>query len=144
HSQHTSVAAANGRMMRTAVARRTPKPLDLEGLMAYAGRTLAGHAQTISELREKLKRRAARGADVDEVLARLKPSGYLNDKRFAESFAAGRRKTRRNAYRSSTRSVSAASGLRLRRPPAPRAASVFPATRKSSGHVRRASARRRP
>ena len=78
-------------MMRTAVARRTPKPLDLEGLMAYAGRTLAGHAQTISELREKLKRRAARGADVDEVLTRLKQSGYLNDKRFAESFAAGRR-----------------------------------------------------
>src|SRR5579863_4722489 len=59
--------------------------------MAYAGRTLGARAQSISELREKLKRRAAQREDVDEVLRRLKDSGFLNDKRFAESFAAWRR-----------------------------------------------------
>ena len=73
------------------MARATPKPLDLEGLLGYAARTLAGRAQTSSEIREKLKRRAARREDVDEVLRRLKDSGYLNDKRFAESFASWKR-----------------------------------------------------
>ncbi len=71
--------------------RKAPKPLDLEGLLAYAARALAGRAQTSSELREKLKRRAANLADVEQVLGRLKDSGYLNDKRFAESFATWRR-----------------------------------------------------
>jgi regulatory protein len=59
--------------------------------MAYAARTLASRAQTISELREKLKRRAARREDVDDVLSRLKEAGFLNDKHFAESFANWRR-----------------------------------------------------
>jgi regulatory protein len=71
--------------------RATPKPLNIEGLMAYAGRTLAARAQTSSELREKLKRRAAQLEDVDQVISRLKDGGYLNDKRFAESFANWRR-----------------------------------------------------
>lgn len=70
---------------------RAPKPLDLEGLLNYAARALASRAQTTSELREKLKRRATRREDVDEALHRLKDSGFLNDKRFAESFAAWRR-----------------------------------------------------
>lgn len=59
--------------------------------MNYAARALGSRAQTSSELREKLKRRAARREDVDEVLRRLKDSGFVNDKRFAESFAAWRR-----------------------------------------------------
>lgn len=73
--------------MRKTVA----KPLELEGLLAYAARTLAGRAQSSGELREKLKRRAARAGDVDEVIARLKDLGYVNDKRFAESFASWKR-----------------------------------------------------
>jgi regulatory protein len=71
--------------------RSAPKPLDIDGLMAYAARTLGGRAQSSSELREKLRRRAARKEDVDQVLSRLKDAGYLNDKRFAESFANWRR-----------------------------------------------------
>lgn len=59
--------------------------------MAYAARVLGSRAQTSSEMREKLRRRAAKAADVDVVLARLKQAGYLNDKRFAESFANWRR-----------------------------------------------------
>jgi regulatory protein len=71
--------------------RKPPKPLDVDGLMAYAARILSARAQTISELREKLRRRAARREDVDEVLAKLKQFGYLNDQRFAESFATWQR-----------------------------------------------------
>lgn len=67
------------------------QPLDLEGLMAYAARTLASRAQSSGELRQKLNRRAARREDVDEVLRRLKDAGYVNDKRFAELFATWRR-----------------------------------------------------
>lgn len=63
----------------------------MEALVAYAAKTLSARAQTSSELREKLKRRAAREQDVDLVIARLKDAGYLNDKRFAESFADWRR-----------------------------------------------------
>jgi len=71
--------------------RSAPKPLDIDALMAYAARTLGARAQSSSELREKLRRRAARKEDVDQVLSRLKDAGYLNDKRFAESFANWRR-----------------------------------------------------
>ena len=64
-----------------------PRPLDLEGLLNYAARALSSRAQSSGELREKLRRRALKREDVDEVMRRLKDSGYLNDKRFAESFA---------------------------------------------------------
>jgi regulatory protein len=73
------------------MAQRTPKPLDVNGLMAFAAQALSLRALTISELREKLKRRAAEPSDVDEVLARLKEAGYLNDQRFADSYASWRR-----------------------------------------------------
>jgi len=79
-------------MMRMPLGGRRPaKLLDVEGLMAYAARVLSARAQTISELREKLKRRASRAEDVDAVLARLKGIGYLNDQKFADSFATWRR-----------------------------------------------------
>lgn len=59
--------------------------------MSYAARTLASRAQTVSELRDKLRRKAARREDIDDVLRRLKDAGFVNDQRFAESFAAWRR-----------------------------------------------------
>jgi regulatory protein len=52
---------------------------------------LSARALTISELREKLKRRAADPSDIDPVLAQLKEAGYLNDQRFAETYASWRR-----------------------------------------------------
>jgi regulatory protein len=73
------------------MARQTPKPLDQTGLMTFAARALSARALTVSELREKLKRRAADPADVNQVLARLKEAGYLDDKRFSESYAGWRR-----------------------------------------------------
>lgn len=70
---------------------KEPKLLDLDGLMTYAARVLSARSQTSGELRQKLRRRAARGEDVQAVLDRLKQLGYLNDQRFAESFASWRR-----------------------------------------------------
>jgi regulatory protein len=59
-------------------------------LWSYALKALAGRAHSTGELREKLRRRAERASDVDDVIARLKDHGYLDDKRFAEGFAAAR------------------------------------------------------
>lgn len=64
--------------------------LDAEGLWSYALKVLGGRAHSTGELKEKLRRRASRVADVEDILARLKDHGYLNDQRFAENFAASR------------------------------------------------------
>jgi len=69
---------------------RHPRKLDAEGLWSYALKALAQRAHSTGELREKLRRRAEEHADIDAVIARLKDSGYLNDQRYAESFAAAR------------------------------------------------------
>lgn len=66
------------------------KALDAERLWAYALKSLGGRAQSTGDLRERLRLRAERLADVDYTLARLKDLGYLDDKRFAESFAEAR------------------------------------------------------
>jgi len=42
------------------------------------------------EIRQKLDARAERPEDADSVMAQLKEYGYLDDKRFAEGFAAAR------------------------------------------------------
>ena len=59
--------------------------------MAYAAQALSARAQSVSELRTKLRRKAAHKEDVDDVLAYLKESGYADDKRFADAFAGWRR-----------------------------------------------------
>jgi len=69
---------------------RKPRRLDSEGLWNYALRALGGRAHSIGELREKLRPRADRMEDVEETIGRLKESGYLNDERFAEGYAAAR------------------------------------------------------
>jgi len=58
--------------------------------MAYALRTLGARAHSSGELRQKLVRRAERPSDVDAVLSRLKESGYVDDRRYAESYASAR------------------------------------------------------
>ena len=70
---------------------RVSKPLDSNALLTYAARLLSARALSVSELREKLRRRAAQAEDVDGVVARLKASGYLDDRKFANSFASWRR-----------------------------------------------------
>src|SRR5690242_18586294 len=72
------------------MGQKQPRLLDSAGLWDYALKSLGGRAQSTGELRTKLRRRAERAGDVDDVLARLKDDGYLNDQRFAEGFAAAR------------------------------------------------------
>jgi regulatory protein len=70
--------------------RSRQRPLAAEELFDLAVRHLSGRAHSAAELRAKLLRRAAHAEDVDGVMLRLKDLGYLDDRRFAESFAAAR------------------------------------------------------
>jgi regulatory protein len=72
------------------VAARQTKRLDVEGLMNYALRALGSRALSMGELRDKLRRRAEHAGDVDEVVRRLRESGYLDDRRYAENYASAR------------------------------------------------------
>jgi regulatory protein len=67
-----------------------PKPLDRKGLMEYALRALSQRAMSAADLRMRLLRRAADAGDVDTVIEQLKEPGFVNDNRFAESYAAAR------------------------------------------------------
>jgi regulatory protein len=64
--------------------------LDAGPLWEYAVRVLTGRAYSTGELREKLRRKAALATDVDPTVARLKEYGYLDDRKYAENFAATR------------------------------------------------------
>lgn len=72
------------------MAKKPPQPLDREKLLNVALRALGARAHSSGELREKLRRRARNNEDIDAVLAQLKEAGYLNDRRFAENYAAAR------------------------------------------------------
>src|SRR5258706_9743958 len=67
-------------------ARIKPR-LSAEALWDFAVKTLAARAYSTGELRRKLVQKAERAADVDDAISRLRDYGYLNDKRFAESYA---------------------------------------------------------
>jgi regulatory protein len=69
---------------------RRSKLLSAEELFSYAVKKLADKAASMGEIRTSLDARAREPSDVESVLARLKEYGYLNDARFAESFAAAR------------------------------------------------------
>ena len=69
---------------------RKARHLDSDGLWAYALRILGAKAYSTAEMRDKLNRRAERTEDVDGILARLKESQYLDDRRFAETYASAR------------------------------------------------------
>ncbi|MCU1262643.1 MAG: regulatory protein RecX [Bryobacterales bacterium] len=66
------------------------KKLDADRLWDYALKAVGQRAQTIGELRTKLRARAADPADIENTLAKLKEYGMLDDRRFAENFAAAR------------------------------------------------------
>src|SRR5215470_952968 len=64
--------------------------LSASALWDYAVKTLGARAYSTGELRRKLALKAERASDVDETISRLRDCGYLNDKRFAESYAGSR------------------------------------------------------
>lgn len=70
---------------------KAPKLLELEALKTYAAMALASRAQSTSELRTRLRKKAAHPEDVEEILAYLKESGYVDDQRFAGAFAEWRK-----------------------------------------------------
>ncbi len=72
------------------MAPRRPQLLESSQLWEYALKALAARDHSSGQLREKLRRRAARKEDVEGILSRLKQSGYLNDRRYAETYAAAR------------------------------------------------------
>jgi regulatory protein len=72
------------------MAKRPPQALDRDKLLNVALRALGRRAHSVGELREKLRRRAQNAEDVEAVLGHLKEAGYLNDRQFAESYAAAR------------------------------------------------------
>jgi regulatory protein len=71
------------------VTRQKGKLFDREELQKAALRALGLRAHSTNELREKLRRRG-REEDVEAVIASLKQAGYLDDRRFAENYAAAR------------------------------------------------------
>ncbi|HEY0006236.1 MAG TPA: RecX family transcriptional regulator [Pyrinomonadaceae bacterium] len=71
---------------------KPPRPLDPEKArtrtMQRAAKLLAAKPRSIAELRERLlEKQWTNEAAVDEVIAKLSEYGYLNDERFAFSFA---------------------------------------------------------
>jgi regulatory protein len=73
--------------------RKPPSLLDASALWDFALKTLGGRALSASELRQKLRSRAASPADVEQVILKLKEYGYINDAQFAEMYATARRDT---------------------------------------------------
>lgn len=71
--------------------KKAVKTLDAPALKDYALKLLGGRALSLSELREKLKRKASNPDDVPGVIASLKEYGVIDDEQFADSFAAARR-----------------------------------------------------
>jgi regulatory protein len=59
-------------------------------LFEYAVKSLGARASSAGDLKAKLRTRAANPADADAAIARLTDLRYLDDKRFAESYAAAR------------------------------------------------------
>jgi regulatory protein len=64
-----------------------PRKLAAEELYEYAVKSLSARAQSTGDLKAKLRLRAADLSDADRIVERLKDNGYLNDRRYAESFA---------------------------------------------------------
>jgi regulatory protein len=72
----------------------SPKPkktLEFAQLQDYAVKILSGRAMSAGDLKQKLLRKAADPDDIPKVVDALREYGYLNDKAFAESYAAARR-----------------------------------------------------
>ena len=70
---------------------KKPSLLDENALFDFALRALGARGHSISDLKRKLQRRAAEPVFIDAVMSRLKQHGYLNDRKYADSFTASRK-----------------------------------------------------
>ncbi len=80
-------------------ARRPLRRLNREELEEYALWALARRAHSTAELEAKLKRRAQSPRDAPQVVADLVARGWLDDRRFAHSYARSRVARRYGRYR---------------------------------------------
>jgi len=69
---------------------RKPKKLTADELFEWAVKSLAVRAASIGDLSTRLRRKAMLASDVAATIARLKDVGYLDDRRYAETFANAR------------------------------------------------------
>jgi regulatory protein len=69
---------------------RKPRKLDAAALLGYGLKLLHGRSLSAGELRQKLAAKAERLDDMDPVLSRLREYGFVDDRKFAENFAAAR------------------------------------------------------
>lgn len=69
---------------------RRPRKLAAEELFEYAVKSLGARAYSTGDLKAKLRMRAASPGDADAAIERLREIGYLDDRRFAEGYAAAR------------------------------------------------------
>lgn len=91
-------------------SRKTDRPpLDERQLYEYAVGLLSRSMRTIAQLTRLLRVRAQPGpggeADVEAALARLRDHGYINDQRFALSYATARKDTQRFGRRRITQEL---------------------------------------
>jgi regulatory protein len=70
--------------------RQKPRKMDSGVLWEYSLKALGSRAHSAAQIRQKLRARAERLEDVDEIMAKLRHYGYINDARFAEGFATAR------------------------------------------------------
>jgi regulatory protein len=71
--------------------RRKPPKKNAQELLQYALNVLGARALSAGEVRTKLTARAANPEDVTDVMAKLREYGYVDDGRFAESYATVRK-----------------------------------------------------
>ena len=70
--------------------RSKPKKLDANGLWNYALRALGTRAHSVSELRQKLSRRADSPQAVSETMSKLSEYALTDDRKFSEALASAR------------------------------------------------------
>lgn len=70
------------------------RKLAADQLKTYALKLIGGRSLSIGELREKLRKKAEKPDDVIAVIETLRELKFLDDRRFAENFAAVRRDSR--------------------------------------------------
>ncbi|MGI9068223.1 MAG: regulatory protein RecX [Pyrinomonadaceae bacterium] len=73
----------------SATSRLTPEQVRARTFQR-AGKLLAAKARSVAELRERLLERCSDKAVVETVIARLREYGYLDDERFAVSYASSK------------------------------------------------------
>lgn len=69
---------------------KRPRKLAAEELYEFAVKSLGARAYSSGDLKAKLRQRAAQPGEVERIVSRLEDHGYLDDRRFAESYASAR------------------------------------------------------